>query len=473
MATIVQRDRFTWAVIAGLALGLALTASPLTCLLLASAPWLLRAAARGLPESERRILIGILLAALAARVAVLGALLVAGLPLHNSLSIGALSGDEAYNLARALRTRDAWLGVATSRYDYFVVFDDYGRSSYLTFLTWLQVLFGPTPFAARVLNSALFVAGGAILFRLTRPGLGAVPAFGGLIVLLFLPSLFHTSITLLKESAYLVATAALLSATAGMLRAGVSWRAAALLVVMGSSLWLLADLRRGGLGLALVGLGLGLVAYVASATFWRAAAAIALLVAATTAFVATPAARDRAVGALESAAKIHSGHIFTVGHSYQLLDPGYYMKPAPASASSLDLTPDHALRFAIRAVGSFILTPLPWEMRSVRELAFMPELLVWYALIILLPAGLVAGWRRDRLVTCLLAGYAATIGVVIAITTGNVGTLLRLRGLVTPLICWLSVLGLCALAQAAVRRHPRLLADSPPSPGQPVAVEIV
>jgi hypothetical protein len=54
-------------------------------------------------------------------------------------------------------------------------------------------------------------------------------------------------------------------------------------------------------------------------------------------------------------------------------------------------------------------------------------------LLVLLPIGAVAAWRRDPLVTCLLLGYALPTACVLALTNGNVGTLLRLRGLVTPI----------------------------------------
>ena len=51
---------------------------------------------------------------------------------------------------------------------------------------------------------------------------------------------------------------------------------------------------------------------------------------------------------LTEAAKIHTGHVFTVGHYYSLLDEGFYYTPAAPSSSPLTLTPDHAARFALR-----------------------------------------------------------------------------------------------------------------------------
>ena len=65
----------------------------------------------------------------------------------------------------------------------------------------------------------------------------------------------------------------------------------------------------------------------------------------------------------------------------------------------------------------------------------------------------VAGWRRDPLVTCLLVGYVVPTACVLALTNGNVGTLLRLRGLVMPYVVWVSALGFCATLQMLARRR--------------------
>ena len=37
--------------------------------------------------------------------------------------------------------------------DYFVTYDEYGRNSYITVLTGMQMLFGPTPYSMRFFNT--------------------------------------------------------------------------------------------------------------------------------------------------------------------------------------------------------------------------------------------------------------------------------------------------------------------------------
>lgn len=453
--------RLAAGVAAAVALAAALTASPLTVLVVLAFFLLLPRAVKGLPAGEWETVMFVLTLAFAARVMLIAVLFVLGIPMHNDLSVGALAGDEGYNIARSLRMRDVLLGLAGSKYDYVVAYDEYGRTSYLAFLTVLQVLFGPAPYGIKVLNAALFVAGAALIYRLVRASYGDWPALIGVVVLLFIPTLFYSSTSALKESAYFLTTVTCLVAAMHVLRGrGIARRAVAVAVVI-AAVWLLSDLRRAGDLLALAGLAIGVVLWLTFRTRWGATAASALVIAGIAAVVAVPQLRNAAVAGLTQAAKIHTGHVFTVGHHYELLDDGFYYTPAAPSSSPLTLTPDHAARFVLRAVATFALTPLPWQMRSKSELAVLPEQLLWYVILAGLPFGIVAGWRRDPLLTALLVGYVIPTVAVIALTSGNVGTLVRLRGLVTPYLLWVSVLGYCMLLERVASARERRAALSP------------
>ena len=120
--------------------------------------------------------------------------------------------------------------------------------------------------------------------------------------------------------------------------------------------------------------------------------------------------------------------------------------------TSEGLTVDQSMRFVARAGASFLLTPLPWQVQSRGELALLPEHVLWYVMLVLAPIGLVAGWKRDRLLVCVLAAYAIPTAVTLALTNGNVGTLLRLRALVTPQLVWIGALGFVAVANALLER---------------------
>jgi hypothetical protein len=197
------------------------------------------------------------------------------------------------------------------------------------------------------------------------------------------------------------------------------------------------------------------------------AAAAALVAAAIAVTALQPDLKRRAQDGIVFAAKTHAGHVFTVGHAYKLMDEGFYINPGIGETWEVALTDAQALRFLIRAASSFVVTPLPWEMASRSELAFLPEHLLWYVLVLLVPAGVVAGWRRDPLFTAILLGYAIPTAAALALTNGNVGTLLRMRGLVSPYLLWLSTLGFLTLTEAVIRQH----SDRRPSIGAQLAAD--
>ncbi len=452
---------------AAILLAIALAASPLLVLAAVAAPLLVWRLSRGLPPPERSFFIGMLVTALALRAALVAVQMIRGIPLLNDMSVGALAGDESYYLSRAIRVRDLWLGMGSTTYDYFVATDDYGQTSYLSLLTWLQVAFGPTPYSMKLVNGLLQVSGAALLFRMARTAFGVLPSYLGLAIALFLPSLLFTSVSLLKESSYFFVSSLFVFCCWRLILAARDYRwpiVMPLAVIVCSSLWILDGLRRGAVALMGGGLVVGLVLwYIGASRNWLAGA-IAATALGLTAVAAAPALRERAVTAVEQAARIHAGHVFTEGHVYKLMDDGFYRNPQTGSGWELELSDPEALRFALRAVASFVITPWPWEMRSRSELAFLPEHIVWYLLIAALPFGIAAGWRLNPLATALLCGFAIPTAAVIAVTNGNVGTLLRLRGLVTPYLAWLSAIGLCAVGEwIASAREARMTVSERPA----------
>jgi hypothetical protein len=307
----------------------------------------------------------------------------------------------------------------------------------------------------RLLNAVFFLGGSLLLFHVARRAFGSVAAFGGLVVLLLVPSLTASSISLLKEPVYFAACAVLVWATAQVVqgqRLSSKIFAVALLVC---TFLVLDDLRRGAV--ILLGSGIAL-AFAVRLAFWRwwtvalAGVAVAAIVGAA---VTSTTVQQRALSGLESAAKLHSGHVFTVGHAYKLLDDGFYVNPQSTAASTLTLSPEQAARFVVRGLASFAVTPWPWQMTSRRELLFLPELMLWYVILALVPVGVMAGWRTNPFITSLLLCVSLPTAVALALTTGNVGTLLRLRGLVMPYLIFLSVVGMCWLIAriAAQRTH--------------------
>jgi hypothetical protein len=226
-------------------------------------------------------------------------------------------------------------------------------------------------------------------------------------------------------------------------------------------LWGLRDLRAGAVYLVGGGIAIGLLMHFATANLRRLALSTVAIVLVGAALLSRPAVRDYLHTAVEDAAVVHLGHVFTQGHAYKTLDEGFYRRFNP----KLELTTDEAARYVVRALASFAVQPWPWRMATDNELVFLPEHVLWYVALLLGPLGFVVGLSRDRLTTCLLAGLMLPTIVVVALTNGNVGTLIRFRGLVWPYLLMLASLGACALVERALtasRRSMRALQDALP-----------
>jgi hypothetical protein len=439
----------------GLALAVAYTASPLTMWVLALGTLLFVLARRGLPSSERRLLGMLLIAAIALRLVFIALIFFRNLPYHHDQWLGELSGDGAYGISRGLRARDLLLGVPTNKYDSFVVNDMYGDNLYVSVLTVLEVLFGPIPYGVRLANALLFVAGAVVLFRFTRSAFGPVPAFAALTVVLFLPSFFIWSVSLLKEPLYFFCTAVFLVMASRALR-GSSWRDRSVSAVAAlAALVVMEGVRHKTFAIGALGWALAAMLLVVFSRPRRYVPAAVVACAAILALLTYQPVQRRVLSGLEESAKIHAGHTFTLGHAYKVLDEGFYYRVQDAGSSTLTLTAQEAARYVLRAVASFVLTPLPWQAVSLRELAYVPEQLVWYALVALLPVGAVAGWRRDAASVGVFVGYLIPTSLVLALTNGNVGTIVRLRGMVMVIVVWVSAVGLCSVLEHALVRAAR------------------
>jgi hypothetical protein len=431
-------------VVAGTALAVIFSLSPLTLIVAALLPVLLGAAGAGLPRDELRWLWLIVVSSVLVRAAVIVVLLL--ISDHDSQATAILSGDEAYSLSRTLRIRNILLGIPLLKYDYQIAAEEYGRSSYLTLLTVLQVLFGPSPYGVRLVNVLLFVAAAMLLFRLALKTYGRLPAFSMLVAILLLPTLFFWSISILKESLYFALVATVLGGTFVACRderlvKRVAAGGAALV-----ALWALRDLRAGAIYLVGGGIAIGLLLHFASASLRRLAVSTAAMLLIGAALLSRPAVRDYLHTAVEDAAVVQLGHVFTRGHAYKTLDEGFYRRFNP----ELELTTDEAARYVVRALASFAVQPWPWRMATDNELVFLPEHVLWYVALLLGAVGFVVGLSRDRLTTCLLAGLMLPTVVVVALTNGNVGTLIRFRGLVWPYLLMFASLGACALIERAL-----------------------
>src|SRR5262249_7760220 len=121
---------------------------------------------------------------------------------HARVPFGSFFRGEEDFIKRAWGVPKGALGVPIYRAGLISRFDAYSLTRDLYVLGFLQVLLGPAPYGAHLSGMLLYLASCVILFRVARRRFGALAAHGGLLLLLFLPSLFAWSISALKEPLY-------------------------------------------------------------------------------------------------------------------------------------------------------------------------------------------------------------------------------------------------------------------------------
>lgn len=434
MSGLLQRSPVAVAAGAGLAVGLAYTLSPMTVLCLPVLVVLTWWAGRGLTNGERRWFISLVVAAVTLRLAAIAVLFLtadAGQP------FATLFGDEQFFKNRSVWLRNIGLGLNVSRADMIYAYEDVGQSSYLYLLAYLQALVGHMPYGIHVLNATVYLAGVLLVYRYVRPAFGAVAALAGMTLLLFIPSLFVWSISALKEPMYTLVAVGELLCCVWLVRGRTWWHRVAAVVGLVAAVVALDSLRRGGLLVGLAGAFGGLTLGLAGSRprfAWAALAAAPVLV---IALLLVPVLQAPVLGMVRSSAVYHGGHIGSPGFSYKILDGRYYHD----GRLLWSLSPRESGQFVVRSLVSYVTEPVPWRAESAGLRTYLPEQMLWFVLLALVPFGLVAGFRRDPLLTGLLASHAAALIVMVALTSGNIGTLIRHRGLALPYLVWLSGLG--------------------------------
>jgi hypothetical protein len=99
-----------------------------------------------------------------------------------------------------------------------------------------------------------------------------------------------------------------------------------------------------------------------------------------------------------------------------------------ALPTSIDLSePTTAVATAPKVLAAVALGPFPWEFEGFRQLLSLPEVLVWYALLLPLFRGIRRGLRDTPWPTLPLLGMALAIIFAIALLEGNLGLAFRHR----------------------------------------------
>lgn len=422
----------------GIALGLLYVLSPASLWFLVLGTLLVAWAGSGLQGREYQAVVGVTAGSLAVRALAIGVFFLTSDHFNESFAV--MVGDERQLLWRAEWLKNIATGAPLAPTDWTFAFQIYGDSALAYMFAALYIVLGNAPYGAHLLNVLLWMAGAVLLHKLLRRSYGKVPAFMSFLLLLFVPSLFAWSISALKEPAFFVLVALALA----LIVAAVRSRRLVLRLLAASTAILamkaVGEVRPVGWHICVAGFGLGLAACIVTRRGWLATTAIgcALLLAVYASGRADT--QELLLRQLRMTASVHIAHNQVDGYPYKLLDPVFYTRgPAAKSLAPMDM--DAALRYALRAVASFVTVPAPWQVVSVPALLFLPQQLMYYFVMLLAPVGIAAGLRRDTLLTWLLTGYCVLGAAIVSLPSGNIGTFIRVRDMIMPFVLCLSGLG--------------------------------
>jgi hypothetical protein len=417
--------------------------SPLTVVFLLLLVWIARRGVHGLAGRERTLVGGLLTLAIVLRVAAIAGVFLTTNPWREPFR--ALFGDALFTIERSIWVRNLTLGTEIGPWYRLAVFDPYGGNVFYYYLAYLQVLFGPAPYAITLLSVAAFVGGSVLLHRHARAAFGAVPAGVGLAILLFWPTFFVWSISMLKESVLLFLSATAIVCIARLTTANDWWPRFGAAAAAALALGLLGSLRDGAIVLAAGAILFGVAVRIVTLRTSVLAAAIVAIVIAGVAASRTAVVRASVAAEVQAAVDRHVGHWGTAGVHFQTADDRFYLGRMEAIKT---MTAAEGARFLARSAVAFVVVPLPWHIETTSGLLFLPEQFAWLTIVALGLVGTWVGLRRNVLSTAMLAGFCLVSMAVIAPNSGNVGTLIRHRDAIVPFLVWLSGVGFESLVIA-------------------------
>ncbi len=154
----------------------------------------------------------------------------------------------------------------------------------------------------------------------------------------------------------------------------------------------------------------------------------------------------------------YSGYRFVTHASFQQVNSVRANSSQSAASGFLPesnvASPRHAATYLPAGGAYFVLGPAPWQIHGGRQLAAVPDLLVWWFLLPSLWRGMRQGWRRRGREILVYLLPALAVAVVLILIVANFGTVIREREQVVILLLPLIGLGWSV-------RHP-----SKPAPGR-------
>ena len=329
--------------------------------------------------------------------------------------------------------------------------EKYGYNGMTYFVAAVYHQFGPMPWSIQLLNMLVGTLIGVGVWAIATPILGRLAGRAAGIAGIVWPTLMLWSLTLMKDAPYILAGVAFVWSLLKLHRTR-RWRYAALAVASAVIQYAFRpSLLQGGVALCL-----GAATVMSWAPIRRRHVVLGLLIAAGMLIANRERLETRAQEFMRLTVDRHWGIVVsTRGWNYQIFPAKYYDR-----ARLYDAIPyqDFAVGVA-RGIQYVLFAPFPNTLLGggLSRLAAFPQTICWYLALFFAPWGIARAWRRQRMATALVLGFVVPATVFIAMFSGNIGTLLRHRDIVSPFFLMFSMAGVAAWAVTKPARKPSVL----------------
>lgn len=329
--------------------------------------------------------------------------------------------------------------------------NQYGKHGYVYCIGLFYYLFGFSPCAVKLINCLLGSGMAVLVFLLGQRCFGTVPAqWAGVLTAVF-PSLILWSATNLKDIPLTFFTLLVLFLYSRLTQTRDGRSRLFLLLLLLGSLSVHTTFRSAVLSYLLAG---SLLAAHVLVRLYRAhplRTTVGILVLLATgiglSFLEPVGYRIRQV--LIVPFNWNVGFVTTSGSSYTYLPAQFYegrYRWEWAETGRMDAV---ILLGMARAVLHYLFEPFPWKISNTFHLFSYPQSVVWYALFPFVLIGIIQGVRRNPEKTFPLILTAVVFVAAGSLPNGNIGTVFRMRDMVTPLFL---ILGCAGLHEVARRR---------------------
>ncbi|MBI3616101.1 MAG: glycosyltransferase family 39 protein [Candidatus Omnitrophica bacterium] len=305
---------------------------------------------------------------------------------------------------------------------------EYGRSGYLHIIGAFYYLFDFSPIAVKFINCLLGALLGPILFYLGKECFSREVARWASGTASFFPSLILWSASNLKDTLLILLTGLIFLVFVKIRKASQWTKTLGGSVVFGGLLAIHTTLRSSAYSMLLVG-ALLLSIFFTSRIRRIVKGEFLFFLTAGLLYYQTHLKRF-----LASLFLIHVGHITTQGTTYRFLPDELYIREILTAWSRSSGWGLSILSWVGKALFHYLLEPLPGKISGLFLSLAYPQTILWYLLLPFIIWGVLLSLRWNFRRSFFLVGSLGGWILLTALTSGNIGTVFRMRDMVTPFL---------------------------------------